>query len=324
MNCNLINEGRIKKMAHEVETMFYTRERPWHGLGERVEDALCSLDALKMSGLNWTVIQKSLFTDDNIEVTGYKANVRSKDNKVLGVVTDRYKVVQNYEAFAFTDNLLGEGVRYETAGSLFEGKKIWLLAKLPKIYRIAGDEVESYLVFTNSHDGSNAIRVAITPVRVVCNNTLNLALHDAKRIWSTIHVGDINMKLDEAKNTLLLADFYMYKLRVESEVLNRIPMPDKKALEFIDELIPMPENPSKMQETNINILRTDMQLRYFEAPDLTVLPKNGWRFINAASDFATHSKPLRETSSFNENRFIKTVEGHPIIDRAYELVSALA
>ncbi len=169
-------------MPADVENMFYVREVPWHGLGVRVESALCSADALKMSGLDWNVVQHSIMTDTGDVIPGYKANIRDKDNRVLGVVTDRYKVVQNAEAFAFTDALLGEGVRYETAGSLQEGRKIWLLAKLPDKYVIADEQIEPYLVFSSSHDGSGAIKVAMTPVRVVCQNTLNLALSTAKRI----------------------------------------------------------------------------------------------------------------------------------------------
>jgi phage/plasmid-like protein (TIGR03299 family) len=310
-------------MSHEVETMFYTREKPWHGLGERVEDAICSADALKMAGLNWTVLQKPIFTEDKSEIPGFKANVRSRDGKVLGIVTDRYKVVQNIDAFNFTDSLLGKGVRYETAGSLMEGRRVWLLARMPEVYKIADDDVESYLVFSNTHDGSGGIKVAITPIRVVCQNTLNLALHDAKRIWSTIHVGSINEKLDEARKTLLYVDHYMYKLKVESEALSKAHISDKKVIEYIEQLIPMSENPTKIQENNIDILRTDLKLRYFEAPDLVGIPKNGWRFINAVSDFATHVKPLRKTSSYKENLFMKTIDGNPLIDKAYELISTL-
>ena len=104
----------------------------------------------------------------------------------MGVVSDRYRIVQNEEAFQFTDDLLGEGVTYETAGSLQGGKKVWMLAKLPEKYIIAGDEVTPYLVFFHSHDGSSGVKVAMTPVRVVCQNTLNLALGTAKRIWTVL------------------------------------------------------------------------------------------------------------------------------------------
>ncbi|MCX7914091.1 MAG: DUF932 domain-containing protein, partial [Thermodesulfovibrionales bacterium] len=141
-----------------VETMFYVREAPWHGLGKKVEYSLSSEEALREAGLDWTVIQKSIMTVDNFLLPGFKANIRATDDVALGVVTDRYKIVQNNEAFAFTDVLLGEGVRYETAGSLQNGKRIWLLARLPENYSVAGDLVCPYMVFSNSHDGTGAIK----------------------------------------------------------------------------------------------------------------------------------------------------------------------
>ncbi|WP_080831875.1 DUF932 domain-containing protein [Cohnella massiliensis] len=311
-------------MTANIESMFYVRQAPWHGLGRRVEEALCSEEALREAGLDWMVIQKPIQTEDQLEITGYKANIRASDNQILGVVTDRYKIVQNHEAFAFTDDLLGEGVRYETAGSLQNGKKVWLLAKLPDNYIISGDRISPYLVFSNSHDGSGSIKVAMTPIRVVCQNTLNLALSNAKRIWTTIHTGDIKSKLDEAKKTLLLAEYYMDKLGAEVDRLNRVKIPDHKVMEFIDLLIPMPDNATKIQEKNIQHLRADMKLRYFEAPDLAQVGKNGYRFINAVSDFATHAKPLRESASYKENLFLRTMEGNPLIDKAYEMLLASA
>ena len=118
-------------MSAEVETMFYTREKPWHGLGTRVEDAPGSREALELAGLDWQVIQRPIATTDGQAISGFKANIRNTDSRVLGVVTDRYKVVQNEDAFAFTDQLLGEGVTYETAGSLQNGRRTWLLPNCP-------------------------------------------------------------------------------------------------------------------------------------------------------------------------------------------------
>lgn len=112
-------------MSAEIESMFYTREKPWHGLGTRVENAPTSEAALSLAGLDWKVIQKTVITEDGLPVSGFKANVRDCDNKVLGIVTDRYTVVQNKDAFAFTDELLGEGVTYETAEPCIKsGKEI--------------------------------------------------------------------------------------------------------------------------------------------------------------------------------------------------------
>ena len=255
-------------------------------------------------------------------IEGYKANVRNTDQNVLGIVTDRYKVVQNDEAFKFTDDLLGAGVRYETAGSLQDGKRIWLLAKLPQEYIIGGEQISPYLVFTNTHDGSGAIKVAVTPVRVVCSNTLNLALSTAKRSWSTIHTGDINGKMDEARETLQLANKYMHCLGKEFNNLQQKKISERKVMEFIEELLPEPENASYQQKRNVARLRDDMKRRYFDAPDLKDLGNTAYRFVNAVSDFATHARPIRETRDYQQNMFMKTVDGNPLIDKAYQMVCA--
>ncbi len=309
-------------MAANVESMFYVRETPWHGLGTKVEEAVDSRRALILAGLDWKVEQMPVFTGDRKMVPGYKANVRDKDGKVLGVVTDRYKVVQNSEAFSFTDELLGRGVRYETAGSIQDGRKVWMLARMPREYIITGEQITPYLVFSNSHDGTGAIRVALTPIRVVCQNTLNLALDNAKRSWSMIHTGDIQGKLKEAEQTLGLAERYMSALGQEIERLHKVKLQDRKVLEWIEQLLPMEEDASRQQKKNVARIREDMKVRYFDAPDLQDVGKNGYRFINAVSDYATHAKPLRETVNYKENLFARTMDGHALIDRAYQMVKA--
>ena len=309
-------------MAANVESMFYTREKPWHGLGTKVDEAPTSKEALELAGLNWKVLQKPIYTSSGTLIEGYKANVRNTDQNVLGIVTDRYKVVQNDEAFKFTDDLLGAGVRYETAGSLQDGKRIWLLAKLPHEYIIGGEQISPYLVFTNTHDGSGAIKVAVTPVRIVCSNTLNLALSTAKRSWSTIHTGDISGKMDEAKETLQLANKYMNCLGKEFNHLQQKKISERKVMEFIEELLPEPENASFQQKRNVSRLREDMKRRYFDAPDLKDLGNTAYRFVNAVSDFATHARPIRETKDYQQNMFMKTVDGNPLIDKAYQMVCA--
>lgn len=307
-------------MAANVESMFYVRETPWHGLGTKVQEAPTSKDALILAGLDWSVVQEPVYTGQNELVQGYKANVRDSDRKVLGVVTDRYKIVQNGEAFSFTDTLLGEGVRYETAGSLQGGKSVWLLAHLPHEYIISGERISPYLLFSNTHDGSGAVKVAITPIRVVCCNTLNLALQTAKRSWSMNHTGNVKDKMEEAKNTLFLADRYMEELGKEFENLRKITLSDKKVMDYIEILLPIEDGATPQQFRNMKRLQEDMKMRYFDAPDLKDVGKNAYRFINAVSDFATHADPLRRTKNYKENMFAKTVEGNPLIDRAYQLV----
>lgn len=309
-------------MSAEVETMFYTREKPWHGLGVRVEEAPASEDALIMAGLNWRVVQRPIMTEEGIEVPGYRVNLRKSDNRILGIVTDRYKVVQNEDAFAFTDALIGEGVTYETAGSLQNGKRVWLLAKLPEDYVMCGDAVTPYLVFMNSFDGTGAIKVAMTPVRVVCQNTLNLALSTARRTWSAKHTGDISRKMEDARNTLLYAGKYMDELKRDIERLDQKKLSDRAVYEYIDALFPLYEDPTELQLKNLKRMKEEVKTRFFEAPDLQGVGNNAYRFVNAVSDFATHSKPLRTTANYRENLFARTIDGNAMIDRAYELVSA--
>lgn len=309
-------------MAANVESMFYVREVPWHGLGTRVIEAPDSKEALVAAGLDWRVIQEPIYTGTEEQIDGYRANVRETDRKVLGVVTARYKVIQNEEAFAFTDALLGEGVRYETAGSLQGGRKVWVLAHMPHEYIISGERISPYLLFSNTHDGSGAVKVALTPIRVVCNNTLNLALSTAKRCWSTIHTGDIQNKMQEAKNTLLLAETYMDSLGKEFENLRVKKLNDKQVMEYIEILLPIEDGSTPQQIRNMKRLQEDMKARYFDAPDLKGVGKNAYRFINAVSDFATHAEPLRKTANYKENLFARTMEGNPVIDKAYRMVCA--
>lgn len=309
-------------MAAMVETMFYTRQVPWHGLGVKVMEAPTSKSALVLSGLNWKVLQENIYTDSGNRVDGFKANVRDVDGRILGVVSDRYKVVQNTEAFAFTDALLGEGVRYETAGSLQEGRKVWLLAHLPHEYIIAGEKISPYLLFSNTHDGSGAITVAVTPIRVVCNNTLNLALKTAKRSWSAIHTVNIATKMEEAKNTLFMANTYMDELGKEFEKLRKIKLSDREIAEYIELLLPVDDDASSVQKKNVSKLREDLKIRYYDAPDLKEVGNNAYRFINAVSDFATHAEPLRRTENYREQVFHKTVNGNPLIDKAYKMMIA--
>jgi len=307
-------------MSANVETMFYTREKPWHGLGTRVEEAPTSADALIYAGLDWEVVQKDVYTEGGIPIPGYKVNLRSTDEAALGIVSDRYKVVQNVDAFQFTDDLLGEGVTYETAGALQGGRKVWVLARMPHRYIIAGDEIAPYMVVMNSHDGSSGIKVAMTPIRVVCQNTLNLALDHAKRIWTTKHTENVMNRVHEARETLLLAEKYMGELGKGIDELSKVKLTDKKVMEFMNEFFPITLDQAEIQRKNNSRMLDNLKARYWDAPDLSNIGKNGYRFVNAVSDFATHADPIRKTKNYNENLFLRTVEGNPLIDRAYKMV----
>lgn len=307
-------------MAALVENMVYTREKPWHGLGTKVEEAPTSADALRLAGLDWNMEQKNIQLCGGSKVPGYKANVRSTDGKVLGVVSDRYRIVQNADAFEFTDSIIGGDVRYETAGSLNGGKKIWLLAKLPET-EIVGDKTEPYLCFSNTHDGSGAVRVCMTPIRVVCNNTLNLALDSAKRAWSVRHTGSLQSKMHEARVCLRMANTYMGALAEKADRMANTAITRDQLNMILDELFPVDEHSTEREKQNVKKLRDEYMVCYF-APDLIKFRDTAWGAYNAMSDMITHNAPLRKTENYRENNWGRLMDGHVMMDKMAALLNA--
>ena len=313
-------------MSHEVESMAYVSNEqngrfvPWHGLGTPVGDYMTSAEALEAAGLNWNVDARPVFTDNGIKIPGYVANTRDSDKSVLGIVSDKYKIVQNVDAFAFTDSLIGPECRYETAGSLRNGKSTFMLAKLPE-KKILGDEFGNYVCFTNTHDGTGAVKVCMTPVRVVCNNTLNLALNTSKRIWTCKHMGRMEDKLHEAEVTLGLAEQYMDDLSVVAERLANVSLNNDEIRAIVEEMFPMNDDSPERTKANMKKAKTEFMVAYY-MPDIEKFRNTAWGILNAASDWMSHSSPQRNTSTYQERNFERIIYGHPILDALFKKVGA--
>ena len=306
-------------MSAEVETMFYVREKPWHKLGVRVEEALTAEEALEKAGLNWDVNPMPVFDSHGREIPGYSANVRSSDESVLGIVGSRYQIVQNREAFDFTDSLIGEGLKYETAGSLKGGKRIWLLGKMPERY-INGDKFEPYICFTNTHDGTGAVKCCMTPIRVVCNNTLNMALEGAKQSWSTRHTGNIQTKLADARRTLELADLYLRKFAEQADQLANESMDSQMVISVLNQIVPVPKDATDRQKKYAQQTKDQIQICML-APDILKFARTKWGFLNAVADYVDHGD-CKKTKNWEENRFTRIIDGGNLLDKAYQAVAA--
>jgi phage/plasmid-like protein (TIGR03299 family) len=201
------------KEATEKHSFFSVREKAWHGLGQIVSDYPTSAEALNFAGLDYRVEKRKLFTPDStstpvIEVPNYFATVRTDSNVVLGVVGKDYEVVQNIEAFSFFDSIVGgDGIQYETAGALGKGERIFITAKLPSYIRVGREDlIEQYLFLTTSHDGFGSITAAFTPVRIVCANTLNAALHNRSNSIKIRHTPSAPNRLETAHKVLRLSN----------------------------------------------------------------------------------------------------------------------
>lgn len=200
-------------MSHELEIvngegqMFSVNKKPWHELGQILDKPPTIIEGIQAAGLDWTVGMESLVTQNGIAVPDKFATVRNTDNSVLGVVGSYYKPVQNIEAFNWFQPFLDEGVAsLESAGSLFNGKKVWVLAKIndDNLTVVKNDEIERYILLSNSHDGSTAVKMGFTPVRVVCNNTLNYAYENSNsqliRVFHTQKVKEVMEMVREVMN----------------------------------------------------------------------------------------------------------------------------
>lgn len=324
MKTYMIKRKGVIKMSANVETMFSVRETPWHGMGTIIEDAPCSDEAIKIACLDWEVKQKPSFVEiDGLHVpTGHIINYRDSDNSILGIVKDQYKVVQNREAFEFTDALIDSGeVRYETAGSLAGGKVVWMLARMPEV-SVLGDKVEPYMLFSNSHDGSSAVRCTMTNVRVVCQNTLNLALENARRSWSFVHKGDIKSKLEEARHSLSSAKKYQEEFNRKAEMLVKKTYTNAEVKAIMDKLFPIPEDDKTTLRklNNMEYLRENF-IQAMHQDDIRQFEGTAWGIIQATSDFAYHLRPLRLTHNLQENRMIQAMNGNKMLDMAYKLVA---
>lgn len=304
-------------MAHEIyehDQMFSVREVPWHRLGKVIAEAPNSEKALEIAELNWEVIQVGAKrADTDMLVPNMQLNVRSDTDEVLGLVSDRYKIVQNKDAFSFTDELIGGDVRYETAGSLKNGRTVWMLARMPDA-RVAGDDVEQYMCFTNSHDGTGAVRAFLTPVRVVCNNTLSFAIESAKRSWSCKHTGDMTAKLTEARECLMLAERYIIGLDEYANEMTKVKIDDSLLKKLLIKCFPKHELMTEREKKTMDEKKEQYMICYW-MPDIDKFRGTAWGALNAMSDFVCHAAPMRETKSFYENRWDNIMSGTNLMTR---------
>ena len=317
-------------MAHMVESMgldVSVLGASWHGKENAFNGLKTALECMNLSGLNWTVGQSPIFVNGT-EVPGMKANIRSSDNVVLGIVSDVYKPIQNHEAFSFVDSIIGTNeAKYNSAGCLFNKysrpSRIWISAELKPI-SLMGDQIRNYLVFSHSHDGLNAVKCFVTPVRVVCNNTLTMAIDGTKRSWSCKHIGNVTDKLQSAQETLTLYNDYIAAVPVIAEQLNGINLYDIEVLNLLETLFPDDGTQGKTRlSQNAGTMRDDILKTYNFKEDIKRFSGTAWGMYQAITDVIEHRSAFRQTSTSDLNRSFKVIEVHPVTMRAQKLLMSI-
>lgn len=264
-------------MAHNIyfnektqqHSFFSVKQKAWHNLGQIVEDYPNSEEALNFAGLNFEVEKRKLFTFGNdifnpdAKLINHFATVRTDTNQILGVVGKDYEIVQNKQAFTFFDAITGknDGVFYETAGALGLGEKIFITAKLPDYIKVGSDDlIEKYIFLTTSHDGSGSITAAFTPIRIVCNNTLNAALKNCSNVFKIRHTQSANETLKQAHKIMGISNQLADEMENIFNHWAKIKITDKQVLRLIEKaLAPNKEALQAIEEGQSELLSTSFK-----------------------------------------------------------------
>jgi phage/plasmid-like protein (TIGR03299 family) len=295
-------------MAHEIwdNRVFTGRGKPaWHRLGVTIDGVATWQEAMLLAGLNWQVEKKALRDEWGNELKdgfGKDANIygifRDMDNAILGVVGERYSIIQNKEAFAWVDALIGqEGAHYDSAGALKGGQTIFCSAHLPSagFEVVPGDKHQTYLMFTTSHDGSQSAQVKLTDVRVVCNNTLTAAINDTGASLFIRHTKSAAERLAVAKSLIDISAITAEGIRDKMRSLAEKKVTRNAAESIFDKLFPVSEKAANttIRSNNINDI-----LNLYEFNDNNQFPEirgTAYNLVNAITEWTDTTRQTRNT-----------------------------
>lgn len=301
-------------MSHEIDlstgepAMMYAGEKlPWHGLGTQVLDAPTSEEALVAAGLNWEVKLGNLYGPRKTKVPDLRAIYRSDTGGVLGVASPRYRPFQNVEAFDFLDSLVADGVMtYETAGSLFDGKKVWILARMEEDWKVGDEDFASFLLLSTSHDAKDSLRIFTTEVRVVCHNTYQYAVGQNERSGGAtiriVHSPSMSRRLEQARDVLQVSTEATRRMRDLLSKAADIPIKPKVLTEVTDVLFGSLDNDTPAQRRKA--------IETFQAIYAEEVNHNGetaYTLLNTVTGYADHARRYQGESGVRATRRFNSI-----------------
>jgi phage/plasmid-like protein (TIGR03299 family) len=278
----------------------------WRRVGRSVAGSDSAGDALRRAGLDWSVREQHLEISepfgDNRLIRSHKAIVRTDTSEPLGVVGSRYQPIQNREAFDWLTEVLAKAgaaggtdtLTLETAGELRGGRVVWMLARLPNELRVGrtDDLIRRYLLICNSHDGTKAFRALITPIRVVCQNSLTLALRDRSGVQLR-HTQHAMTRIPEAMRILGLAEIGYRSMQTKVDALARVRLDSRRMLEYFDAVVrTIADSPEQRKEIRARLV-DNMDDRRQRLPGIA---GTLWAAFNAATQYADWERPVRGTT----------------------------
>lgn len=304
-------------MSHNVENMFSVREVPWHKLGKIVSEAPNAQDAIKLAGLDWEVKRQQIHIDISqeqgrphfVSVPKKQALVRSTDNRVLAVIGSGYTPLQNKDAFGFFDKFILSGdASFETAGSLRGGEIVWILAKLNRVPIEVGkgDQVSKYLLLSNSHNGTMAVRTGFTPVRVVCNNTLTMS-HESRnsKLIRIHHSSKVKENVDNLAEIVNAMDAKFEATAEQYKFLASRKINKKDLNNYIDIIFELRPEGTEREQMRAAKMREIISGLFENGAGAHLKSAKGtaWGAYNAVTEYLTHMGGKDESVRLHANWF---------------------
>lgn len=320
-------------MAHNLNvvngkaSLFFTGEKPWHGLGQEVEGALTAEEAIKAASLDWTVDEEPVYDGQSGVLEKYKLLRRSDTKHVLHIAKKTYHPIQNREAFKFFDEVVATGdAKYVTAGALGAGERIWILAELEKceIFLPGTDDVvKPYLLLANAHDGTLALWLVPTAIRVVCQNTMTLSLNRRKEDGIRIrhHAGALNDSERIRRQLGLIRKGYD-TFRDEITVLASKQIRSEALKSYYETLVP--DNPDAENKTRTQNIRHELTNLFTSGRgnSLTGVAGTHWAAYNSVTEYVDHHRTIRGSNGDRGARRTASIlfgSGARLKEKAYEL-----
>lgn len=291
-----------KRIGHYNGLGVWVRDTPWQ---ENALSAPCvtGADVMKDAGLDWAVVRKPIEIGGRLDknyiglVKEYERDDGSIGEKTLGIVSPKYTILQNSQAFDYLDSLVGTELNYTAAGEIGGGKRVFLVAETENKWKIGDDDIGGNLLLSTGHDGWHTLQIAITPVRIFCQNCLPYAFKMGKvnkRYWRIKHQTSFEKKLNDARKALQLTSIYFENMQVWGEKLVETKVSQTFIDKFMDELFPKSEKADSRSET-IRQRKKDALVECLGADDLANYRGTGWQIINAVSDYETHREQNPES-----------------------------
>lgn len=307
-----------------INSMMYSGAVPWHKKGVKLEKLANSAEAITAAKLDWYVTKEKLYCLGARVVEDKFATVRSDTKECLGVVGSVYQPLQNKHAFKFFDDVVGEaGAFYETAGCLGKGERIWLLAKLPDSINVRGDISDKYLLLTNSHDGTRSVEVLFTPIRVVCQNTLNVALNGGNNIARIRHCAQTGDKIKYVRDTVGIIQRNFTEFEQVANMLSAKMMTKELLNTYLTKTLKTDEQQEKKLSTRTsNIIEEISALfEHGRGNDKVGIKHTAWAAFNAVTEYVDYS---RNVKSDTHDESLLFGSGARLKGRAWEIAKEIA